>query len=99
MSIIKPFRGYLPPSEIAGKVSSPPYDVLSSDEAREMAQNNPDSFLRIIKPQIDYMPDSEPCGDSLHEHGAKNLQRFISEGKLVLDKNLCFYINFKNRKQ
>ncbi len=85
MSIIKPFRGYLPPSEIAGKVSSPPYDVLSSDEAREMAQNNPDSFLRIIKPQIDYMPDSEPCGDSLHQHAAKNLRDFIQSGKLEQD--------------
>ena len=92
MSIIKPFRGYLPPSEIAGKVSSPPYDVLSSDEAREMAQNNPDSFLRIIKPQIDYMPDSEPCGDFLHQHAAENLRDFIRSGKLEQDHDLCFYL-------
>ena len=92
MSIIKPFRGYLPPSEIAGKVSSPPYDVLSSDEAREMAQNNPDSFLRIIKPQIDYMHDSEPSGDSLHQHAAENLRDFIRSGKLEPDHDLCFYL-------
>ena len=92
MSIIKPFRGYLPPSEIAGKVSSPPYDVLSSDEAREIAQNNPDSFLRIIKPQIDYMPNSEPCGDSLHQHAAENLRDFIRSGKLEQDHDLCFYL-------
>ncbi|HIF82426.1 MAG TPA: DUF1015 family protein, partial [Candidatus Marinimicrobia bacterium] len=56
MSVIKPFHGYLPPPEIAKKVSSPPYDTLSSDEAREMVQNNSDSFLRIIKPEIDYSP-------------------------------------------
>ena len=70
MSTIKPFRGYLPPYDMAGKVSSPPYDVLSSDEARKMVQNNPDTFLRIIKPEIDFKPDSAPHGDSLHHLAA-----------------------------
>ena len=92
MSIIKPFRGYLPPSEIAGKVSSPPYDVLSSDEAREMVQNNPDSFLRIIKPEIDFTPDSAPHGDSLHQHAAENIRDFISSGKLQQDEFSCMYL-------
>ena len=81
MSTIKPFRGYLPPSEIAGKVSSPPYDVMSSDEARDMVQDNPSSFLRVIKPEIDFTLDNEPKGDTLHEHSSANLQRFMSPEK------------------
>lgn len=92
MSIIKPFRGYLPPSDIAGKVSSPPYDVLSSDEAREMVQNNPDSFLRIIKPEIDYTPGSNPSGNTLHQHAADNIQDFILSGKLKQDESSCLYL-------
>ena len=92
MSTIKPFRGYLPPSEIAGKVSSLPYDVMSSDEARDMVHGNPSSFLRVIKPEIDYTPGSEPQGDSLHQHAAENLRDFISSGKLQHDENSCFYI-------
>ena len=92
MANIKPFQGYLPPPEIAKKVSSPPYDTLSSDEAREMVQNNSDSFLRIIKPEIDYSPGIEPDSETLHHHAAENLQAFIRSGKLQKDKNLSFYI-------
>ena len=92
MSTIKPFRGYLPTAEMAYKVSSPPYDVLSSAEAREMAQNNPDSFLRIIKPEIDFSPGDIPLDDSLHEYGSNNLQTFIRNGKLIQDEKHCFYI-------
>ena len=92
MANIIPFQGYLPPPEIANKVSSPPYDTLSSDEARKMVQNNSDSFLRIIKPEIDYSPDIEPDSETLHHHAAENLQAFIRSGKLQKDKNSSFYI-------
>ena len=54
MAKITPFQGYRPSSNMAGKVSSPPYDVMSSDEARSIVQDNPDSFLRVIKPEIDW---------------------------------------------
>ena len=92
MSIIKPFKGYLPTSQMAGKVSSPPYDVLSSDEARKITQNNPDSFLRIIKPEVDYTPGSAPHGDILHKHAAANIQDFISSRNLQQDECSCLYL-------
>ena len=92
MAKIKPFQGYRPSSDIASKVSSPPYDVMSSDEARSIVQDNPDSFLRVIKPEIDFTSGKEPKGDSLHKHGFETLRRFINDGKLVQDKTPCFYI-------
>ena len=70
MAIIKPFQGYRPPPDIADTVSSPPYDVITSDEARDIVQGNSYSFLRVIKPEIDFTSDNEPKGDGLHEHGA-----------------------------
>ena len=63
---------------MAGTVSSPPYDVMTSDEARNMVHGNPNSFLRIIKPEIDFTSNNEPKGDALHEHGFENLQTFIT---------------------
>jgi len=92
VAIIKPFRGYLPPSELARKVSSPPYDVISSDEAREIILNNPDSFLRVIKPEIDYASNSDIPGNILHQHAKDNLQDFIESGKLLQDDKPCFYL-------
>ena len=92
MAKIIPFQGYCPPPDIACKISSPPYDVMTSDEARGMVRYNPNSFLRIIKPEIDFTPSDEPRGKSLHEHGLDNLQAFINNGNLVRDENPCFYI-------
>ena len=57
---VKPFPGIRPDPDKVEKVVSPPYDVLDSDEAREKAHSNPDSFLRIIKPEIDFDPSFDP---------------------------------------
>ena len=92
MAVIKPFQGYRAPSDMASSISSPPYDVMSSDEARNMVQGNNDSFLRIIKPEIDFNSGEEPLGDDLHNHGKNNLLDYIEKGNLVQDTNFCFYL-------
>ena len=92
MADIKPFRGYRPPADLAYKITSPPYDVMTSDEARDRVQNNNDSFLRVIKPEIDFNSGDEPSGDDLHNHGKSNLQNFIEKGNLVQDANACLYL-------
>jgi len=92
MALIKPFRGYRPPENLAHKITSPPYDVMTSNEAREMVQGNNDSFLRIIKPEIDFNSGEEPLGYNLHNHGKNNLLDYIEKGNLVQDTNSCFYL-------
>ena len=92
MAKIKPFKGYRPLPDMAGTITSPPYDVMTSDEARDMVRDNPCSFLRVIKPEIDFTHDNNPKDYPLHEHASKNLQKFISDGKLIQDKKPCFYI-------
>ena len=92
MALIKPFRGYRPPADLAHKITSPPYDVMTSNEARDMVQNNNDSFLRVIKPEIDFSPENEPKGDDLHNHAKHNLLDYIEKGNLVQDANSCFYL-------
>ena len=92
MADIKPFRGYRPPADLAYKITSPPYDVMTSDEARDRVQNNNDSFLRVIKPEIDFNSGDEPSGDDLHNHGKSNLQNFIEKGNLIQDANECLYL-------
>ena len=49
---VKPFRGIRPPKAFAKQVSSRPYDVLNSDEARAEAAGNSMSLYHIIKPEI-----------------------------------------------
>ena len=92
MSVIKPFRGLRPIRELAKKIASPPYDVLSSQEARDMVKNNPLSFLHIIKPEICLPEDIDVHSKEVYDEGKKNLNRFIEDGALKQDDKACFYI-------
>ena len=92
MALIKQFRGYRPPADLAHKITSPPYDVMTSNEARKFILNNNDSFLRVIKPEIDFSPENEPKGDDLHNHAKHNLLDYIEKGNLIQDTNSCFYL-------
>lgn len=92
MSVIKPFRGLRPKSDMAEKVASPPYDVLNSAEARKMAEGNPYSFLHINKPEIDLPEGTDLYNEAVYKKGKENISRLITDGILVQDKKACFYV-------
>lgn len=92
MISIRPLRGLRPPKDLVAQVAAPPYDVISSDEARIMAQGNPLSFLHVNKPEID-LPENTPLySDQVYEKGRENLQRFIAQGVLKHDAKEAIYI-------
>ena len=100
--IIRPFRALRPLPELAAKVASPPYDVLSSDEAREIVKTNPLSFLRVNKPEVDFSPEVKPDSGEVQRRGKENLERMVAEGTLIQDARSCFYIyrlTWKGRSQ
>lgn len=92
MAIIKPFKGYRPKKELAAKIASRPYDVLSSDEAREEVKKNPDSFLRVVKPEVDLPLDIDVHSQAVYNKGKENLDKLIADGSFTQDANPCYYI-------
>jgi uncharacterized protein (DUF1015 family) len=92
MSVIRPFRGLRPRADLARRVPSLPYDVMSSAEARQMAAGNPESFLHVIKPEIDLDPDIDLYDDRVYARAVANLGRFIAEGILVQDETPHLYL-------
>ena len=92
MSLIQPFRAYRPRAELARAVASPPYDVVSSAEARELARGNALSFLRVCKPEIDLDPAIDVHDDRVYARGRENLRRLIGEGTLARDATPCLYV-------
>lgn len=92
MAQIFPFRGLRPRPDLAAKVAAPPYDVLNSEEAREMAAGNPHSFLHVNKPEIDLPPDTDLYDRRVYEKGAENLQRLRADGIMVQDDRPYFYV-------
>ena len=89
---IAPFRGFRPTKDLVEKIASVPYDVIDSDEARQMAAENAYSFLHIVKPEIDLDPEIDLYDDRVYAKGAENLRKFVAEKWLVRDSAHYFYI-------
>ena len=92
MSLILPFKALRPSIDKASDVIAPPYDVLDSGEAREMAKDKPYSFLHISKPEIDLEEEINFNDESVYKKGAENLKNFIEDGILYQDKKECLYL-------
>jgi uncharacterized protein (DUF1015 family) len=91
MSLIKPFRGLRPASQHAADVAAPPYDVLSTDEARQRAHGRPWSFLHISKPEIDLPPGTDPYSPQVYAKALENLNKMQAAGILHRDSRPCYY--------
>ncbi|MEO8627404.1 MAG: DUF1015 family protein [Betaproteobacteria bacterium] len=91
MHLIRPFRGLRPAADKAAAVAAPPYDVLSTAEARVAAADKPWSFLHISKPEIDLPPATDPFAPQVYAQAATNLQRMIDQGVLERDGQPCYY--------
>ena len=92
MKLIKPFRAVRPTKELASQVASPPYEVVSRAEAREIAKGNPYSFLHINKPDIDLADDIDAHDPLVYQTGRSNLDEFLNSGVLVKDEVESFYL-------
>jgi len=92
LPLIKPFRALRPAPGRAAEVLAPPYDVLSSAEARERAQGKPWSFLHISKPEIDLDPATDPYDRAVYAKAAENLAKMTAAGVLMRDARPCYYV-------
>ena len=92
MSLIQPFRALRPAPARAAEVLAPPYDVLSSAEARERAAGKPWSFLHVSKPEIDLDPGIDPYDAAVYAKADENFRRMIAEGVLIREARPCYYV-------
>ena len=92
MAIIKPFAALRPKPELASQICELPYDVMSSEEARQVAAVNPLSFLHVSKPEIDLPRNTDVHAPEVYAKGKENFARLISQGALRQDAQSCFYL-------
>ncbi len=92
MPVIRPFRAVRPRPELAAEVAALPYDVMTSDEAREMVKGKTYSFLHVDKAEIDLDPGIDPYDRQVYEKARQNLQDLLDNGILVQDEQPCLYI-------
>lgn len=92
MITIMPFEGLRPKKEYAFKVASPPYDVISSKEARIVTKGDEYTFLHVVKPEIDLDEGISLYDEKVYKKGKENLNNLINKRILFQDKKPCFYI-------
>lgn len=92
MAEIKPFRALRPVPELASKICELPYDVMSSAEARVMAEGNPQSFLHVSKPEIDLPEGTDVYDAAVYQKGRDNFKALIGSGALKRDEEPYFYL-------
>jgi uncharacterized protein (DUF1015 family) len=91
LAILKAFKAVRPNVELVKKVASKPYDVLNSNEARKEVENNPYSFLHVVKPEVDLDPSISQYDDVVYQKAAENLKKFIDENTLIQDAEDSLY--------
>ncbi|MBX2908672.1 MAG: DUF1015 domain-containing protein [Chitinophagales bacterium] len=92
MATVRPFKSLSPKATLASQVASLPYDVMNSEEAKEMAAGNPFSFLHVSKAEIDLPQNTSQYSESVYEKATANFKKLIADGVLVKDENASFYI-------
>ena len=89
---VRPFRALRPAAGREAQVVAPPYDVVDVEEARAYAGGDPDSFLRVSRPEIDLPADVDPHSDEVYELGRRNLAEFVERGVLVRDERVGYLV-------
>lgn len=92
MATISPFKAVRPTSSYALQVASPPYDVLSSQEARDAVAGNPYSFLHVTKSEVDMPADLSIYDVTVYEKAKSNLAAMLQKGILLQEEKACYYI-------
>lgn len=92
MARIKGFKGIRPVTELASQIAALPYDVMDSDEAREMVKGNPYSFLHVDKAEVDLDKDIDIHDEKVYEKARDNLNKMIEKNYLKEDENECLYV-------
>ena len=91
MITIRPFAALRPIAKLAGKIASPPYDILDTDEARRIIDRNEHSFLRIVKPEATLPAGIDQYSPAVYKRGKENLDEFVAKGWLVQDEKPYLY--------
>ncbi len=93
MAVVRPFKGLRPKNqEVAENMISLPYDVMNRKEAKEMAGNNPYSFLKVVRSEINLDDSVDAYSKEVYEKAKEVLNTWAQEGVLIEGEKPVFYI-------
>ena len=91
MSTLYPFRALRPDATHAPRIAAVPYDVVSTDEARALADGNPESFLRVSRAELELDAASDPYAAAVYERAAANFAALRKTALVVEDQPSVYF--------
>ncbi len=92
MAKIRPFRAWRPAPRYAPLTAALPYDVYSSDEAREKVRDAPLSFLNIDRAETQFAPGTNIYSDAVYEKASALLRDQMASGIYIQERRPCYYL-------
>jgi uncharacterized protein (DUF1015 family) len=92
MSALYPFRALRPAPDVAARVASVPYDVVSTDEARSLVAGNPLSFLRVTRSEVDLAPETMPYDSKVYAQAVRNFEDLKRSAPLLMEDEPSLYV-------
>ncbi len=92
MAVIKPFRGIRPKKGLESQVAALPYDVYSSEEAREVVKGQPYSFLNIDRAETQFPVGTDPYSDEVYDKAKEMFWNQVAEGIYVTENTPVYYV-------
>jgi len=90
MADVRPFRALRPRDDLAAAIIAPPYDVLTDEQARAIAEDRR-SFVRVTRPEVDHPPGTDPHSEAVYRTAKANLASFQEQGLLIRDDRHTYY--------
>jgi len=91
MALLRAFRALRPAREAAAAVSSVPYDVVNTEEARALASGNPLSFLHVTRSEIDLPPGTDPYAPEVYAKARENFARLRADAPMIEEHEPALY--------
>ena len=92
MAIIKPFPAIRPAKGLEHKIAALPYDVYNKEEAKQVVQSNPYSFLKIDRAETQFEDSISTYDKCVYEKAHELLWNMIAKNEFIQDKKPCYYI-------
>ena len=81
MAEIRPFAALRPVPELVSQIAELPYDVMSTQEARDILKKNPLSFVRVTRAEADLPENVAESDPRVYAKARENLENYVAKGR------------------
>ncbi len=90
--MIAPFNALRAARAHATNIIAPPYDVVTTEEARQRANGKPKNFLHVSRAEIDFPAGTDSHTAEIYDRAAQNLRALIDSGAMLRCPGQSYFV-------